>query len=87
MTGAAAHQFLYKLSDQHASGSWLSVNISVLRTAFDKLGGLYTTADLSTPKRPRHFSEVVSANDVSRMLAVSATIRDRLLIGRSTGAG
>lgn len=87
LTSAAAHDYLCGLSNRRASWSWQSINISVLRTAFDKLGGLSTTVDLNTPKRPMHLAEVVSEQDVGRMLAVSATIRDRLLMGLLYGCG
>ncbi|MCE9616021.1 MAG: tyrosine-type recombinase/integrase [Lentisphaerae bacterium] len=87
LTAAAAHDYLSAMNDRHASWSWVSVNISVLRTAFDKLGGLQTTARLRTPKRPQHLGEVVSGPDVARMLAVSPTARDRLLIGLLYGCG
>ena len=32
-----AREFIYALNDRHVSASWLSTNISVLRTVFDKL--------------------------------------------------
>lgn len=87
MTRAAAHDFISELSNQHASWSWMSVNVSVLRTAFDKLGGLGTTTELSTAKRPVHLGEVVTEKEVRRMLAAAPTVRDRLLIGLLYGCG
>jgi integrase/recombinase XerD len=65
----------------------MAQSIAVLRTAFDKLGGLSTTAHMDTPKRPLRLAELVSGDEVGRMIQVLPTIRDRLLVGFLYGCG
>jgi site-specific recombinase XerC len=69
------------------SWSWTALNITVLRTVFDKLCGLHLTEGLRTPKRPRPLRDAASPEDVERMLAVTRLTRDRLIIGLLYGCG
>ena len=63
------------------------MHVSVLRTSFDKLGGLRTTAALRTPKRPEPLRDILSADEVARLIEAAPTLRDRLLIGLLYGCG
>lgn len=87
VSGADAGAYFRGLTDRHSSSSWLSVNISVMRTVFDKLGGLSLTTHMPTPKRPRRLAHTVTSNDVGRLIEAAPTIRDRLLIGLLYGCG
>jgi integrase len=56
------------------------VNISVLRTCFDKLGGLSVTERLRTPKHPRRIPELVKPEQAHGMIECAPSLRDRLLL-------
>ena len=51
LTVQTAEGFLVYLSQKNVSWSWMASAIAVLRTAFDKLGGLNITARMVTPRR------------------------------------
>jgi len=70
-----------------SSSYWLSVNISVLRTVLDKLGGLSVTDGIRTPKRPSRIPELLKSAEVERLIQAAPTLRDRLLIGVVYGCG
>ena len=63
------------------------MNISVLRTVFDKLGGQAITTRLRTPKRPQPLPHILSPGEARRLLAAAATTRDQLLLGLMYGCG
>ena len=69
------------------SASWLSVRLSVLRTALDKFGGLSVTEGLVTPRRRFGLGTILSAAEVGRMIESAPTLRDRLLVGLLYGCG
>ena len=69
------------------TASWISANITVLRTVFDKLGGLSLTQHMVTPRRPWPLPYVLTLNDVRRILASAPTLRDQLLLGLLYGCG
>ena len=79
--------FLHSLTDRNASWSWISSNISVLRTILDKFGGLKVTSDFVTPKRPKRLPHVLSPNEAERLIASAPTLRDQLLLGLMYGCG
>jgi integrase len=70
-----------------ASAHWLSVNISVLRTVMDKLGGLAVTEGLRTPKRPRRIPELLKPAEARRLIEAAPTLRDRFLLSVLYGCG
>jgi len=86
-TPRLAREFLYRLSDRHASASWTASHISALRTVFDKLAGTALTQDIPTPKRPRRLHDVLGPDEVGRMLQAAASARDRLAILLLYGCG
>ena len=69
------------------SAAWLSVNISVLRTSLDKLGGLSVTEGVRTPKRPRRLPEFLKPAQAACIIEAAPTLRDRLLLGLLYGCG
>lgn len=71
----------YLTSISSCSAYWLSCNVSVLRTAFDKVGGLGLTVGVRTPKRPDHMPEVLSPPEVGRLFDATPNLRDRLVLG------
>ena len=86
-TPALAREFLYQLSDRHASWSWTATHITALRTVFDKLGGASLTEGMVTPKRPRRLHDVLEPNEVGRLLEAAGSTRDRLAILLLYGCG
>lgn len=79
--------FITALVDRQVSWSWQSTCVAVLRTTFDKLAGLSVTAGLCTPRRPIKLGDILSSDDVARMIEAAPTIRDRLLLGLLYGCG
>ena len=79
--------FINHLVDKQVSWSWQSTCVAVLRTTFDKLAGLSVTAGLVTPKRPLRLGDIVSSDDVARMIEALPTVRDRLIVGLLYGCG
>jgi len=72
---------------EHYSWNWIGMNISVLRTVFDKLGGQRITTRFATPKRPQHLPEILSRGEVCEVLSAATTTRDQLLLGLMYGCG
>ena len=81
------HDFLWKLTNDECSWSWVSTNISVIRTAFDKLSIRSITLGIRSPKRRHNLSDILSENEVQKMLACAPRARDKLLIGLMYGCG
>jgi len=59
----------------------------VLRTAFDKLGGMTVTRRLRTPKRGERLPVVLNLDEAGRLVQAAESVRDRLLIGLLYGCG
>jgi site-specific recombinase XerD len=87
VTAKSIKTYLNILTEQRVSWSWLSANITVLRTVFDKLGGMDITRSLATPKRPYRLPEILDENDVHKLLKAPETLRDQLLLGLIYGCG
>jgi len=81
------HHYIAGLVNQKASSSWVAMNICVLRTVYDKLGGRSVTRHLVTPKRPEHLPEILSLDEVREILEAGSTTRDQLLLGLMYGCG
>lgn len=81
VSAPAVQNYLGELADRHSSASWLSTNISVLRTVFDKFAGRALTGTMRTPKRPQRMPDTLCGADSARLLAAAPNLRDRLLIG------
>jgi len=82
-----ARRFLYSVANKGASWSWIAFNITVLRTAFDKLCGLRVTAGFRTPKRPQPLRDILAPEEARRLLAAARSARDRLALGLLYGCG
>ncbi len=79
--------FIDSLVARQTSASWLSTNIAVLRTVFDKLADRDWTRSIPTPKSGFHLPCILSANEIARLIEATPSIRDRLLIGFLHGCG
>ena len=87
ITTEVIQTYLHELARQHCSASWISTNISVCRTIFDKLGGMQLCTRFITPKRPLHLPEILTDDEIVNMIKQTPTLRDRLIIGLLYGCG
>ena len=87
VTPANISSFIDSLVARQTSASWLSTNIAVLRTVFDKLANHNWTRAIPTPKFPFHLPCILSANEINRLVEATPSLRDRLFIGFLHGCG
>jgi len=87
ITPELVKNYLGRLAEEETSWNWIGMNISVLRTVFDKLGGLSVTRGLRTPKRPRRLPEILSREEALRLLAAAPSTRAQMLLGLLYGCG
>ncbi len=73
--------WLELLVDGGARSSWVSVHLSALRTAFDKMCLRSITVGLCTPRRASTLPVVLSTEEVARLLSGAPSARDKLLLG------
>lgn len=87
--GASPHQatredvreYLLYLVDAGVGASWVSINLSAIRTAFDKMCGRSITLGLASPRRPKRLPVVLSVEEVKRLLQAAPSLTDKLLLG------
>jgi len=79
--------FLEVLVDGGASSSWVSVHLSAIRTAFDKMCGRSVTFGLVTPRRRKKLPVVLSQSEVTRLIEAARSLRDKLLISLMYATG
>lgn len=72
--------WLELLVDGGASSSWVSVHLSALRTAFDKLCGRSITLGLVTPRRSHRLPTVLSMEAVQRLLVAAPSLNEKLFL-------
>ncbi len=80
-------EYLELLVDGGAGASWVSVHLSAIRTAFDKMCGQRITLGLLTPRRPKRLPVVLSEQEVLRLLQAAPSLRDKLLLGLMYATG
>ena len=61
-------EYLLFLVDAGCSSSWVSVNLSAIRTVFDKMCCRNVTLGLITPRRPKRMPVVLCRKEVQRLL-------------------
>ena len=82
-----AEGFLVSLSEKNVSWSWMASAIAVLRTAFDRLGGMQVTARMVTSRRNWPLPETLSERELRLLLNALPNPRDRLLVALLAGCG
>ena len=80
VTRANVRGYLAGLVDRGASASRVAVHLCAARTAFDKLCGQQVTLGLVVPRRPKRLPQILSVDEIRRLLAAAATGRDRILL-------
>jgi integrase/recombinase XerD len=81
VTPGMVRSYIHSLRAHEYSWNWLAANICVLRTVFDKLGGMTVSAGLTTPKRPDRLPTILNRREAVSILRAAPTVRDRLLLG------
>jgi len=66
---------------RRCSASWLAMNISILRTVFDKIHGLSLLEGLRGPKRPDRLPRILSREQTATLRTAAEDFREALLIG------
>jgi integrase/recombinase XerD len=79
--------YLELLVDGGGGSSWISINLSAIRTAFDKMCGQAVTLGLETPRKPKRLPVVLSQAEVMRLLEAAPSLRDKLLLGLMYATG
>lgn len=87
LTRDDVREYLLFLVDADVSASWVAVNLSAIRTAFDKMCGREVTLGLVTPRRPKRLPVVLSKGEVKRLLESAPSLRDKLILGLMYGMG
>ena len=85
--GAGHTRIAHPVSHIPVSWHWTGMNISVLRTLFDKLGGLNALVHQRGPRRKRTLPEILARDDISRLFAHATTLRDQLILALFYGCG
>jgi site-specific recombinase XerD len=93
--GALPHQvtredvrnYLETLVDGGADSSWISTNLSAIRTTFDKLCGASVTLGLASPRRRKKLPVVLSRHEMIRLLEAAVSLRDKLAMGLMYATG
>ena len=73
--------YLEMLVDGGAGSSWIGINLSAIRTGFDKMCGQGITLGLESPRRPKRLPVVLSGREIIRLLQAAPSLRDKLLLG------
>jgi site-specific recombinase XerD len=87
VTREDVREYLLYLVDAGAGSSHVSINLSAIRTAFDKMCFRQITLGLATPRRPKRLPVVLSVEEVKRVLQAAPRLRDKLLLGLMYATG
>ena len=87
LTALTARGFLESRCEKNVSWSWMATAITVLRTAFDKLGRMAVTTRMVTPRRKWPLPETLSERELRLLLDALPNPRDRLLVALLAGCG
>ncbi len=87
LTREDVREFLLYLVDAGAGSAWVGINLSAIRTAFDKMCHREVTLGLASPRRPKRLPLVLSTREVRRLLEATPTLSDKLLLGLMYATG
>lgn len=79
--------YLLMLVDAGRASATVSLYLSALRTAFDKLAGRHLTQNFRTPRRPRRLPKVMARGEVVRLLTAAPALRDRFAFALMYASG
>ncbi len=81
------HRYIQHLTAKNYSWQWVGMNISILRTVFDKIAGRSIAVHLATPSRGRPLPEILNRAEVRDILSAASSTRDQILLGMLYGCG
>ncbi len=87
ITREDVREYLLYLVEGGAGSSWVSINLSAIRTAFDKMCRRSVTLGLQSPRKPKRLPVVLSEQEVRRLLEATPSLRDKLLLGLMYATG
>lgn len=76
-----------RLTARRCSASWLAMNISILRTVFDRIHGLSLLEGRLGPKRADRLPRIISREDIDSLLKEAHDFREALLLGLLADGG
>ena len=79
--------YLRDLGRRRLSASWIGMNISVLRSVFDRICGGDLTEGIRGPRYPFRLPEILKPDEIQAILDGAESLRDRLLLGLMYGCG
>lgn len=79
--------YLLHVSSNRVTRSWTGMNISVLRTLFDKLAGLHALTRQEGPRPQKQLPDYLNRSDIANLLAAAPRVRDQLVIALLYGCG
>ncbi|MCF7855734.1 MAG: site-specific integrase [Candidatus Pacebacteria bacterium] len=79
--------YLKRLAGQDCSASWIAMNISVLRTVFEKCCRRSLVGRRPAPRRPYILPLVLSQEETARLLREATSPRDALILSLLYGCG
>ena len=87
ITREDVHAYLHRLARSRSSAHWIAMNISILRTLFDKLTGQGLLHRITGPRLPRTLPDILTTTETEALLNAADTLRDQLLIHLLLGHG
>ena len=87
ITREDVHAYLHRLARSRSSAHWIAMNISILRTLFDKLTGQGLLHRITGPRLPRTLPDILTTTETEALLNAADTLRDQLLLHLLLGHG
>ena len=80
-------EYLEFMVDAGLTGTTLGIQLTAIRTCFDKFCLTDITLGLATPRRPKKLPVVLSKNEIVELLEAAISLRDKLLLGLMYATG
>ncbi len=87
LTREHVREYLEFMVDAGLTGTTLGIQLTAIRTCFDKFCMTDITLGLATPRRPKKLPVVLSKNEVVELLEAAVSLRDKLLLGLMYATG
>ena len=79
--------YLRHITENRVTRSWTGMNISVLRTLFDKLAGLNALKSHRGPRPAKSLVEYLDRGDITKLITSAVSLRDQIVISLLYGCG
>lgn len=87
ITAHELHAYLRTLGSDYCTWHWTAMNLSVLRTVFDKLAGLGALNNRRGPRRKQSLPEYLDRSEIVQLMDAATCLRDQLIIALLYGCG